>query len=68
MWLQECEFIVYSDCTQMIDREGINQLDAIKPLPLPSGYFKFPGKDGHPHTASLRVGQQVQSPSKALFT
>lgn len=41
MWLQKCEFIVYSDRTPMIDREGINQLDAMKPLPLPSGCLSF---------------------------
>lgn len=52
MWLQKCEFIVYSDSTQVIDREGINQLEAVKPLPLPSGYFKFPGEGGHPDTVS----------------
>jgi hypothetical protein len=27
MWLQKCEFIVYSACTEVIDRERINQLD-----------------------------------------
>lgn len=44
MWLQKCEFIVYSDRTQVIDREGINQLDAMKPLLLPSGSVKLTGK------------------------
>lgn len=52
MWLQKCEFIVYSDRMQVIDREETNQLEAVKPLPLPSGYFKFPGEGGHPDTVS----------------
>lgn len=30
MCLQKCEFIVYSACTEVIDREGINQLDVMK--------------------------------------
>lgn len=68
MWLQKCEFIVYSDRTPMIDREGINQLDEMKPLPLPSGCFTFPGKDGHPHTASLRLARSHLLARHLLFT
>ena len=60
MWLQKCEFIVYSDHTQVIDREGINQLDAMKLLPLPSGPFKLPGK-GAILTASLRLARSIVS-------
>lgn len=30
MWLQKCEFIIYSACVEVIDREGINQLDVTK--------------------------------------
>lgn len=55
MWLQKREFIVYSDRMPMIDREGINELDVMKPPLLLSGCSKFPGKDGHPYAASRRL-------------
>lgn len=41
MWLQKCEFIVYSALTQVIDREGINELDVKRLLCLPLGDLGF---------------------------